>query len=183
MVIERRRHDGFCVSTEGKKDEQDVVSAPEEFAHAQRCCGTWKKRLQRLASELDHREESLQDCIFRGEMILALSEVPVSLKSRTGLWEVGGAGDEPRDTNTLKENTPRSVCAPEVQAQAFLGSIKSPQGGDIPFPVCLCLYSHLVCHFRQLTFPLWASVSSDHLFFPFECSAPRRVSGKCLLNE
>lgn len=61
--------------------------------------------LQRLANESDHREERLQDCIFRGEMILALSEVPKSLKSWTGLWKVGGAGNEPRDTNALKKKT------------------------------------------------------------------------------
>lgn len=40
----------------------------------------WKRMLQRLSSELDHREERLQDCIFRQGMILALSEVPKSLK-------------------------------------------------------------------------------------------------------
>lgn len=49
----------------------------------------WKRMLQRLASELDHREERLQDCIFREGMVLALSEVAKSLKYWTGLCKVG----------------------------------------------------------------------------------------------
>lgn len=69
---------------------------------------------------MDQRGERLQDCTVREEMVLAFSKVPKFLKYLSGLWKLGGAGNEPQNTNTFK--TSRSVCAPEAPAQG-VGSL------------------------------------------------------------
>lgn len=47
----------------------------------------------------------MQDCIFREGMVLALSEVPKSLKYWMSLWKLRRAGNKPQNTNTLKKKT------------------------------------------------------------------------------
>ena len=57
--------------------------------------------LPRLVNGSDQREERLQDCTVREGLVLDLSEVPKSLKYWSSLWKLGGAGNEPWNTNTF----------------------------------------------------------------------------------